>query len=70
MNAEFIMHNAEFFDEFVIRNDRVGILGDRQPPPEGGGGPLAVEGGKNFPLLLFLSLEGSGVICSDSYFEI
>ena len=29
------------------------------------GGPLAVEGGKNFPLLLVLSFVDSLVYCSD-----
>ena len=50
----------------------VGILGDRQPPSdEGGGTALAVtEGGKKCSLLLTLSLVDSAVICSDSYFEI
>ena len=50
----------------------VGILGDRQPPPDGGGGTaLAVtEGGKKCSLYLFLSLEDSVVYCSDSNFDI
>ena len=41
-----------------------------QPPSDEGGGPLAVEGGKNFPLLLVLSFVDSLVYCSDLNFVI
>ena len=42
----------------------------RKPPPDGGGGPLAVEGGKKCSFYLFLSLEDSAVIYSDLNFII
>ena len=55
-----------------MNSEEVGTLGYRQPPQDGGGGTaLAVtEGGKNFPLLLILSLDDSMVMCSYSYFNI
>ena len=42
----------------------------RKPPPEGGGGPLAVEGGKKCSLLLILSLDYGAVLSADSNFNI
>ena len=42
----------------------------RKPPPEGGGGPLAVEGGKKCSLYLFLSLDYGAVLSADSNFNI
>ena len=53
-----------------MNSEEVGTLGYSKPPSDEGGGPLAVEGGKNFPLLLVLSLDYSVDICSDSNFNI
>ena len=54
----------------IVNSEEVGTLGYIKPPSDEGGGPLAVEGGKNFPLLLVLSLDYSVDICSDSNFNI
>ena len=59
-----------FSDEVIVNSEEVGTMNYRKPPPEGGGGPLAVEGGKKCSLYLFLSLDYGAVLSADSNFNI